>query len=308
MAGLGQRILGGALAGAGTGIIEQAKQRRQDTLLALQRKFQVEDRDHAAALTREGRAQSAAMTREGWDRADTRAATAADMTREGWDRADARAERTISATDARDLVPVWDEDLGVNVFQRKSQAEGSQPARGAKKSGPPVKARIDGKTVWVDPQAAVSMGLEVGGDPKLIPTKEDPVTGEIIHKTTDQIMAGNAAAADEAQRGEATAEAAEATEDMDSMWSSDQKIYGEAKAEHQRKLTQAILANPGADPQQLQRQIIAEAKATGGQKKGGSAVDATASEASPPAGYPDAQKGADGNWYVKKGKDWFRVD
>ena len=97
MAGLGQRILGGALAGAGTGIIAQAKQRRQDTLLALQRKFQVEDRNYAGALTREGREQSAAMTREGWDRQDARAGDAADLTREGWDRQDRRAMMAAGA-------------------------------------------------------------------------------------------------------------------------------------------------------------------------------------------------------------------
>ena len=80
-----RRLLGAALAGAGTGIVAQAQAKRQDTLLRLRRQWQKEDQ-----------ASSAALTREGWDRQDARtaegrAATEA-LTREGWERADVRAE------------------------------------------------------------------------------------------------------------------------------------------------------------------------------------------------------------------------
>ena len=48
MAGLGRRLLGAALSGAGAGIIQQAAQQREQTLLMLRRQWQVEDRDKAA--------------------------------------------------------------------------------------------------------------------------------------------------------------------------------------------------------------------------------------------------------------------
>ena len=63
MPGLGQRLLGAAVAGAGATIVENARNRREETLLRLRRQWQVQDRADAAALTREG-----------WDRADARAA------------------------------------------------------------------------------------------------------------------------------------------------------------------------------------------------------------------------------------------
>ena len=63
MPGLGQRLLGAAVAGAGATIVENARNRREETLLRLRRDWQVQDR-----------ADSAALTREGWDRADARAA------------------------------------------------------------------------------------------------------------------------------------------------------------------------------------------------------------------------------------------
>ena len=94
MPGLGQRLLGATVRGAGLGIVEEAKQRREDTLLALRRKWQTEDRKAAADLTRKG-----------WDRADERAAAGREhqegLTREGWDRADERqAGQLVKALDA----------------------------------------------------------------------------------------------------------------------------------------------------------------------------------------------------------------
>ena len=79
MAGLGRRILGAALAGAGAGIVQQAKQRREDTLLKLRREFLTSERT-AGETFRSGEAQtgrdaSSALTGEGWDRADARAQT-----------------------------------------------------------------------------------------------------------------------------------------------------------------------------------------------------------------------------------------
>ena len=65
MAGLGRRLLGAALVGYGTGIVELAKSKRQDALLKLRRKWQKEDQ-----------AASTALTCEGWERADERAADA----------------------------------------------------------------------------------------------------------------------------------------------------------------------------------------------------------------------------------------
>ena len=111
MAGLGQRILGGALAGAGTGIIEQAKQRRQDTLLALQRKFQVEDRNYA-----EGRE-------------------------------DLRHQRGLDAEARKDernpnLISVWNPDTGRNEIVQTRDAMGRQPAmQAAAAPKPPSKVQ-----------------------------------------------------------------------------------------------------------------------------------------------------------------------
>ena len=115
MPGLGQRLLGATVRGAGLGIVEEAKQRREDTLLALRRKWQVEDREAAADLTRKG-----------WDRADARAAAGREhqgtLTREGWDRADARADASREHT-GRPLVPVLDDD-GSTIYVPQGEAAG----------------------------------------------------------------------------------------------------------------------------------------------------------------------------------------
>ena len=59
-------MAGASLAGLGAGIVQQAAQTREETMLRLRRRWQSEDR-----------AAQAALTREGWDRADERAAASA---------------------------------------------------------------------------------------------------------------------------------------------------------------------------------------------------------------------------------------
>ena len=138
MASLGRRLFGAALAGAGAGIVEQAAQRRQDKLLALRRKWQVEDREAGAALTREG-----------WDRSDARAAASRDatdaLTREGWDRADARSAAN------QPLVPIVGED-GSPIYSTRADAVGQGiPAKsGSRAAARPVEV-VDpntGRTIW----------------------------------------------------------------------------------------------------------------------------------------------------------------
>ena len=53
MAGLGRRLAGAVLAGTGAGILQNAKQKRENTLLNLRRQWQVEDRQAGQAFQRE---------------------------------------------------------------------------------------------------------------------------------------------------------------------------------------------------------------------------------------------------------------
>ena len=204
MAGLGRRLLGATLVGAGAGIVERARQQREDTLIALRRKHQVDDRNFSADLTREGwdrsdaRADAAAdLTREGWDRSDARADAAADLTREGWDRADARAGRTADRADARtgrDLVPVLN-DAGETVYMPRSEAKGRRVPGKRAASEPLVKVRgEDGKPLYVP------RGQAAGREPwerprqdkgtKLTVLEEDPVTGKRTYGVYDAQKGG----------------------------------------------------------------------------------------------------------------------
>ena len=158
MAGLGRRLLGATLVGAGAGIVERARQQREDTLIALRRKHQVDDRNFSADLTREG-----------WDRQDARSDRSEALTREGWDRADARAGRTADRADARtgrDLVPVLN-DAGETVYMPRSEAEGQRVPGKRTASEPLVKVRgQDGRPIYVPRSQAA------GAEPWERPHKE----------------------------------------------------------------------------------------------------------------------------------------
>lgn len=157
MAGLGRRLLGAALVGAGAGIVEQARNQREDTLIALRRKHQVEDRNLGAELTREG-----------WERADERA--------------------------GRNLVPVVN-DAGQTVYMPQSEAEGKPVGRTSKTTEPLVKVRgPDGKPTFVSRSQAAGMEPwerpRKETRPKLQVLKEDPVSGERTYGVYDAKAGG----------------------------------------------------------------------------------------------------------------------
>lgn len=157
MAGLGRRLLGAALVGAGAGIVEQARNRREDTLIELRRKYQVADRDFNA-----------------------------DLTREGWDRAD---ERT-----GRNLVPVQN-DAGETVYMPQSEAKGRRVGRTSKTAEPLAKVRgPDGKPIFVPrSQAAGAEPWErptKKTPPKLTVLSEDPVSGKRTYGVHDPKAGG----------------------------------------------------------------------------------------------------------------------
>ena len=94
MPGLGRRLIGAALRGAGTGMVHAAEQTRKETLLKLRREWQKEDTAASQAMTREGLDRADTRQQAGFKHAESMAGAArehsAGMTREGWDRADTR--------------------------------------------------------------------------------------------------------------------------------------------------------------------------------------------------------------------------
>ena len=162
MPGLGTRLLGAALAGYGTGIVSEAKNRRDSTLLNLRCKWQVEDRDTSAALTREG-----------------------------WERADERTDRTIAAADARAdaaVHPFIDED-GVTRYGRHGDVVGERAPTKTPTSEPLVKVKRDGKIVWLPRSQARGMAApDTGKEERLYPI-EDPRTGATIgYQTREEAL------------------------------------------------------------------------------------------------------------------------
>ena len=312
MANLGRRLFGAALAGAGAGIVEQAAQRRQDKLLALRRKWQVEDREAGAALTREG-----------WGRADARAAADRDatdaLTREGWDRADARSAAN------QPLVPIVGED-GSPIYSTRTDAVGQGiPAKqGTRAPSRPVEV-VDpntGRTILVPPEEAYGMSPpgKDKSDTKLYVLSEDPMTGARTYGTREDALAAGQGSGEDPQTNEALQERAEAAFDaLGPEWyesfdwinpavDSDEKAAGASKEEFVARLMEAIERNPGVPDAELARQLAAEF--TGRQQGGGSDLPEArpAPTSGPPADHPNAQQAPDGNWYVPAGDGkWRRV-
>ena len=107
-----RKLVGAVLAGAGAGIMEQARTNKETQLMRLRRKWQREDQDRATALTRETRDASAALTREGWDRGDARARMATSSGARGG------SEPTVEVVDPK---------TGQPVVMLRSQAIGMKP-------------------------------------------------------------------------------------------------------------------------------------------------------------------------------------
>lgn len=215
MPGLGQRLLGAALVGTGQGILHQAKTKREDTLLNLRRKWQVEDREAGQDFTREG-----------WGRQDTRAAAArehsAAMTREGWDRADARAQTAAERADARaeasqPLIPVVGDD-GVTRYVPRSEAAGGR-VPGKPKGTEPLQEIVgpDGNPVLVPRSQAVGKTpYKSTGKPERLYEEMDPATGLPTgrHLTREQALAKGSEMDTRARAAEVDA----AVEDAGSWW------------------------------------------------------------------------------------------
>lgn len=159
MAGLGQRLLGAALVGTGQGILQNAKQKRENTLLGLRRQWQTEDRAAAADLTREG-----------WGRADERARMAAD-------RADARAEA------GQPLVPVTGDDNVTRYVPKSEAAGGRVPSKPRDRTAEPLEEVVgpDGNPVLVPRSKAAGMTPyhkpSKDAKPSRLYEETDPTTG-----------------------------------------------------------------------------------------------------------------------------------
>jgi len=282
MPGLGTRLLGAALAGYGTGIVSQAKSRREETLLNLRRKWQVEDREASAALTREG-----------WGRQDERT----DKTIAA---ADARADKTIAAADARADAAVhpYIDDGGITRYGRRGDIVGERAPTKAATSEPLVKVKKDGKTVWLSRSQARGMDApETGKEERLYPI-EDPRTGAIIgYQTREEALAKTKGEDTAARNTEAEAEADRIVDDMTGYLSSDEEDLGAPEAEFKPLLIQEMINNPNVPGKILAARLKRRLKGQGESDAGGGAP-APAGSAQPPAEYPNARQAPDGNWYV----------
>ena len=197
MPGLGQRLLGAALAGTGQGILQNAKQKRENTLIGLRRQWQVQDREASAGLTREG-----------WDRADARAGTSAD-------RADARADQA--------LVPIIGDDGSTRYARRGEAVGGRVPGKARDRSGEPLEEIVgpDGKPVLVPrSQAAGKTPYHKppgsSGKPPRLYEEKDPATGLPTgrHLTREQAIAKG----QEMDTRARASEVDEAADDMTGWW------------------------------------------------------------------------------------------
>ena len=195
--GLGRKLAGAALAGAGAGIVQQAANRRQEALMRQQRKWQKEDRQA-----------SQSFTREGWDRQDARSDAGRDastaLTREGWDRADARGDDS--------LIQVQGDD-GTVRYARRGDAEGAQVPT-TRSAGRLVKVKHPdtGKPMFVPSDQAVGMeAYEPDKGKTHGKSLTDPITGEFLgyapspDEWQQQQAGARAAGAADSQREEALA-------------------------------------------------------------------------------------------------------
>lgn len=271
MPGLGTRLLGAALAGYGTGIVSQAKSRREESLLNLRRKWQVEDREASAALTREG-----------WGRQDERT----DKTIAA---ADARTDKTIAAADARADAAVhpYIDDAGVTRYGRRRDVVDQRAPTKAATSEPLVKVKKDGKTVYLPRSQAVGMDApDTGKEERLYPI-EDPRTGATIGYQTREEALAKTKGEDTADRNtQAEATAAEIADDMAGYLSSDEDDFGTSEKEFVGLLAGEIVNNPNVPPRALAANLVRRLKGQGGSDAGGSAPSGART---PPAQYPNAQ-------------------
>lgn len=297
MANLGRRLFGAALAGAGQGIVAQAAQRREEALLAQRRKWQVEDREASAALTREG-----------WDRADTRA----DMTA---DRADARAAANAP------LLPIVGEGGGAIYATRGDAVGKAVPTKPSTRAPARPVEVIDpktGRTILVPPEQAYGMSppSKSKADNKLYVLSEDPMTGARTYGTREDALAAGQGSGEDPKTNEALQARAEAAFDaLGPEWyesidwinpfvDSDEKAAGASKEEFVARLMEAIERNPGVPDAELARQLVAQLTGQGGGSEGGGGAEASG----PPAEHPNARQAPDGYWYVTTGDGkWRRV-
>lgn len=286
--GLGRRLAGAVLQGTGAGILQQAHERRQDTLLRIRRQWQKEDRAEDRAHAIEDRDYSE-------DRADKR--TAANQP----------------------LTTVFNPETGRNEYAQRSDAIGMEPGRqpGAKR---PTAKGADGYLYYTDTRERVFPGVTKDEEDKLVTVSKDPLTGEITHALESEVIAGlkgqGGAAPPSPEEEQALMDRAEAAfGNLGPEWNesfdwinpfvdSDEKAAGASKEEFVQRLAQLIKQNPTVPDDELARRLAAEL--TGGQQGGqgerGGQDQATAAageDQQPPAGYPpNARRAPDGKWYV----------
>jgi hypothetical protein len=303
---LGRRLAGAVLQGAGAGILQQAQQRRQDTLLKIRRQWQQQDRAQARAWSVEDRQASEALTREGWDRADARAA------------------------DNQPLATVFNPETGRNEYVQRDDAIGMEPGRqgGAKR---PTAKGADGYLYYTDTKERVFPGVTKAEEDKLIKSGQDPLTGEITYELESDVIAGlkgaGAAPPPSPEEEEALMDRASAARKrLGPSWTEtdywnpavgSEEWLGTGDEEFDQRLAQMIRENPNVPDDELARRLAAELTGgqgqqggEGGQGDGQTAGTEALAADSPPPDYPNAQKAPDGNWYIpdpdRPGK-WLRV-
>ena len=293
--GLGRRLVGAALAGAGAGILQQAQQRRQDTLLRIRRQWQQEDRAQARDWALEDRQASEALTREGWDRADARSAA------------------------NQPLIPTIDPETGSSIYTPAREAAGKQvpTTKKADRRDPLIEVKApDGRTVLVPESQAAGLSppdKSKKGE-RLYVLSEDPMTGERTYGTAaDALAAGQAGQAEGPSDEEVMDRAAAARKNLGPSWTEtdywnpavgSEEWLGVGDEEFDQRLAQMIRQNPNVPDDELARQLAAQL--TEGQQGGegdgqaqGGAMAADQGEPRPPAGYPpNARQAPDGKWYV----------
>ena len=328
--GLG-RIAGAVLQGAGTGILQQAQNRRQDTLLRIRRQWQQEDRAQERAWRLEDRQAAESLTREGWDRADARSASGQPLiptidpetgTSVYTPRSDAAGMQVpTSKADRRDpLTEVVGPD-GSTILVPESQAAGMSPP--SKRAGAEQHVTAYdpdlGRDVIVSRSEAMERGLEPARGAGKRPMLKDMMgnfTGYAPSPSEWDAQQGQAAAQPSPEEEEALMDRAEAAFDnlgpewyesfdvLNPFVDSDEEVAGASKEEFVQRLTQLIRQNPNVPDDELARHLASEF--AGGQQGGGEGEGAgqaqgaaPAGEPQPPAGYPpNARQAPDGKWYV----------